>query len=217
MSTLEVISKGNDKEKRVDAKGLLAQVKSFQFLVSLVVFNRILTCTKGLSDHLQNPEIDLVKTGDLVLGTICTLEEFRSDEVWEHTFEYAEQVAKHLNIASSAPAQSTRSRQRSQNHRLEDYVIMERTGSREVYSSSESYKIHFYYSVLDTFIAQLKHRFTRENLMLMKAIQACSPQSQQFLEPEELKHIVELYELNKTDVMIEAVIAQNTLQNYGCD
>lgn len=32
---------------------------AFPFLVSLVTFDTILSCTKGLSDHLQSTEIDL--------------------------------------------------------------------------------------------------------------------------------------------------------------
>lgn len=63
-----------------------------------MVFYRVLTCTKGLSDHLQNPRLDLSKASDLVLGTISTLEGFRSDKAWDHTFDYARLVTTHLKL-----------------------------------------------------------------------------------------------------------------------
>lgn len=62
VSALEDIANGDDQAKRVEAMGLLLQVNTFKFLLSLMVFYRVLTCTKGLSDHLQNPRLDLGKT-----------------------------------------------------------------------------------------------------------------------------------------------------------
>lgn len=42
-------------------EGLLLQVKSFKFILLLVIFDRLLTCSKGLSDILQSTKIDLGK------------------------------------------------------------------------------------------------------------------------------------------------------------
>ena len=57
VSALGDIADGDDRPKGVEAMGLLLRVKSFKFLLSLIVFDRVLTCTKGLSDHLQNPRL----------------------------------------------------------------------------------------------------------------------------------------------------------------
>ena len=172
-------------------------------MLSLVVFDRVLTCTKGLSDHLQNPRLDLSKASDLVLGTISTLEEFRSDKAWDHTFDYAQQVATHLKIDIAPPTC-----RRKSTRRLEDYVL-ESTGSREALSTSEEYKVHFYNCILDTFLSVLKRRFTQQNLALMRGIQACSPHSDDFLEPEKLKPIVDYHDA----IISEAKLAKHTLLN----
>ena len=50
--------------------------------------------TKSLSDQLQSKEIDLAAASDLILSTIDTLKKFRSDEAWDHTFNYIADVAK---------------------------------------------------------------------------------------------------------------------------
>ena len=46
LSTIEEISEGSDRLKAVEAQGLLLQVKYFKFLISLIIFDQILTCTK---------------------------------------------------------------------------------------------------------------------------------------------------------------------------
>lgn len=39
--TLEDIEDGNDKNKSVEAKGLLLQIRSFSFLLNLVIFDSV--------------------------------------------------------------------------------------------------------------------------------------------------------------------------------
>lgn len=72
-----------DSSRAIEARGLLAQVKSFHFLLCLIMFDRVLTCSKHLSDVLQCPTLDLGKASDLVSSTIDYLEIFRSDEEWD--------------------------------------------------------------------------------------------------------------------------------------
>ena len=61
LATLQIIIEGDDRAKAVGAEEILPQVKSFKFLVTLVLFWRILSYTKGLSDHLQKTQTDLQK------------------------------------------------------------------------------------------------------------------------------------------------------------
>ena len=72
--------------KAVEAEWLLLQVKDFKFLISLIIFDRILTCTKSLSDSLQSMQIDLGKAPDLVMATEGTLQDFCTDDEWEKIF-----------------------------------------------------------------------------------------------------------------------------------
>lgn len=57
--------------------------------------------TKSLSDVLQEPQLDLARAADFVLGTISTLEGFRLQHAWSHTFQYTLQVASHLEIEAN--------------------------------------------------------------------------------------------------------------------
>ena len=86
LATLEEIANGDDRSRSTEATGIWTQVQSFKFLVSLITFWRVLSCTKSLSDQLQSREIDLAKAADLVLATTITLKEFRSDNQWNHIY-----------------------------------------------------------------------------------------------------------------------------------
>lgn len=44
LSTLEYVVNGNDGRKAAEAKGILLQVKSFNFVLCLVIFDRRLSC-----------------------------------------------------------------------------------------------------------------------------------------------------------------------------
>ena len=80
LATLEDVSEGVDRAKAIEATGLLLQIKSFKFFLSLIMFDRILTCTRSLSDYLQHAQVNLAKAADLVSATVSTLELFRTDE-----------------------------------------------------------------------------------------------------------------------------------------
>ena len=111
-----------DGSKAAEARGLLLQVKSFQFILCLVIFDRLLSCVKCLSDVLQGIQIDLAKAADLVLGTVETIETFCSDDEWEKVFRYCENVAKLHNI----PIATSQSRRPPK--RFDDGIVLETTG-----------------------------------------------------------------------------------------
>ena len=84
IATLEDVSSSNDRSRAVEAKGILYQVKCFKFILLLVIFSWILSFTKSLSDQLQSVTNDMARAADLVVGTIETLEEIRSNKSWDH-------------------------------------------------------------------------------------------------------------------------------------
>ena len=66
-------------------------------------------------------------------------------------------------------------------------------------------------SILDTFLVEIKERFTSKNMDIMKAIQACSPQSDDFLDVEMLKLLADNYNLDIPSLILEATLAKQTL------
>ena len=87
---------------------IVHQVKCFSFLISLVTFDRVLSCTKSLSDQLQSTGVDLATAGDLVNTTKSTLEEYRNDIMWEKVYNYAQSVADLHGIEVVSPIRQRR-------------------------------------------------------------------------------------------------------------
>ena len=169
MEALEVITDWENRERGVEAKEILLQLKSFKFLLLLVIFDKILSCTKSLSDQLQSRSIDMAKTADLVCATISILKELRTDCKWEQVFKYVQDVAMLYNI----PIEIARPQlSRQQPKKYISRIVMETTGSRETSTSSERLKVSVYFPILDAMLSELNRRFADKNLEYMKAIQA---------------------------------------------
>ena len=167
VSTLSAIVNGNNGVKSAEARGLLLQVSSFRFVLCLVVFDKILSCTKSLSDTLQSTQLDLARAADLVSATIDTLEEFRSDQEWQKVFEYCDSVSNTVTVCKAhSIAPDTNSRSRRVPKRLEDGILLEGVGVRD---ASSDHKISLFYPILDAFLSELR-RFTSKNVSIMKAL-----------------------------------------------
>ena len=143
LATLEEPSERVDRAKAVEATGLLLQIKSFKFLVSLIMFDRIMACTKSLSDYLQHAQVNLAKATDLVAAIVSMLELFRMDEEWHKLYCYAEKVAEVKNVEITKPRPS---RQRRLPQHLQNGILLAPTGTSETLSISQQYMINLYFS-----------------------------------------------------------------------
>ena len=98
LETLEILEDDSDQSKAVEARGLLLQIMQFSFVLSVVVFDKVLSCTRGLSDTLQSTNINLAKVADLATATIQILEGYRTTEYWVKVYSYATVVSNHHKI-----------------------------------------------------------------------------------------------------------------------
>ena len=67
LATLTEIADGDDPQKAIEDQGLLLQIQSFTFLIHPIILDRVLCCTKKLSDLLQHHQCNLAKAVDLFL------------------------------------------------------------------------------------------------------------------------------------------------------
>ena len=214
LATLQTVVDGEDRAKAVEARGILLQVRTFKFLLLLIIFWRLLSCTKSLSDLLQNVNIDMAKAADLVIATITTVQEFRSDSAWNHMFKYVEDVAALPDV--SVTHQRTQ-RPRQLPRRLESGIVLESVGSKEIVATSEQFRISLYFPIFDAMISELQCRFLDKNLEHMKAVQACSPNSPHFLQPQSLLPLTESHGLDMSLLSIECSLARKTLKTKDLD
>ena len=97
------MANGSDANKAIEARGLYQQIKSFSFVTALVVFDKILSITKGLSDKLQSENVDLACAASLVSACQVALQEFRSDETRDRLFKYVLDICKVHEIENQPP------------------------------------------------------------------------------------------------------------------
>lgn len=209
IATLEAIGNGTDKAKSVEAKGILFQIHSIKFVVSLVVFSRILSCTKRLSDQLQSKDIDISKAVELVSATIETLQEFRDKESrWDEIVKYTQDVVElhDIHTLSSHPR-----RRRVASRRHADAIILETTGVRDNDVTYEGLRRSIYIPIIDCMLSELNQRFAGHTLDIMQAIQSCNPKASSFLDPQKLLPIVNAYNLSKDMLAEECPLAKRTL------
>ena len=75
-------------------------------MISLIIFDKILSCTKCLSEQLQSVSIDLASAAELVLACKATSQQYRSDEMWDKVFKYTGEVAKLYDIETTCTSHS---------------------------------------------------------------------------------------------------------------
>ena len=96
LETLEKTADGDDRIKAIEATGILAGVKSYDYIVSLVVYKRYraLPQTSLMS-------LDYRKAAILVQASINTLEALRSDDEWDLLWQESVAFANHHGIEMS--------------------------------------------------------------------------------------------------------------------
>ena len=172
LAALQEIYVGSNQVKAVQANGLLLQIKNFKFLVLLIMFDRLLSNTKSLSDYLQSTQVNLAKACDLVSGTVSTLHMFGTDQEWDKVYSYAEKVAE-INSIETRPQVSRPQVSRHRHlprHLQNDFGTATTVGTRAVPTTSVELTINLYFPVLDAFLAELNRCFSNKNIELMHSV-----------------------------------------------
>ncbi len=84
-STFTAIIKTLDEigdQSHVEARGLLHQISSFPFLLSLVLFEKIFSMTSNLSNLLQSEQISFAAAARCIRATKTALSDIRSEQNW---------------------------------------------------------------------------------------------------------------------------------------
>lgn len=211
--TIEEVAESTDASKVIEARGLYNQVKSFSFLISLITFDKILICTKQLSEQLQSSTVDLSHASELVLATMSLLNEYRTNDYWERIYTYTSEIAKLHEIDSHTF--DIERRQRKRPAHLNDSILLKSVGNREPLSTFQDLKNHLYFPVLEKFIAEMK-RFDNKNLV-MKGVSSCSPSSSTFLSLHELEEFAEAYNVDNASLEVECSLVKRALSLFSCE
>ena len=192
LETLEDTADGTDRMKAIEATGILAGLKSYDFVVSLTVYKKVLGITSKLSDVLQKESLDYGSAASLIQATIETFESMKSDGQWDLLWQESVAFANHHGIEMSHPRSR---RQRHTPAAMESYVLTTETVGNNTLPelSSENCKVHVYFATIDVIVSEMKERFSNINISLLKSVGSLNPKSKHFLSPSCLSPILSHY------------------------
>ena len=102
------MSDGSNHERAIEAIGILSGVKSFDFVIALIVFKKVFGLSANLSNVLQSESLDLGSASLLIQSTIDTFNGLRSDQQWDLLWEEAVAFAKHHDIEVNTGTRNNR-------------------------------------------------------------------------------------------------------------
>uniref|UniRef100_A0A803SRA8 TTF-type domain-containing protein n=1 Tax=Anolis carolinensis TaxID=28377 RepID=A0A803SRA8_ANOCA len=135
------------------AAALLKQLQSFRFLCCLVTWHEILHKINRVSKLLPKVTNDLQSSMDLIKSVKSFLERMRSDQGLNSVIIDAKELAEKIDVAADFEKELP-ARPRNVNRQ-----ISYESKDEAVHSDKDSFKVNFFFVVLDTAISLLKERF----------------------------------------------------------
>ncbi|CAG2193974.1 unnamed protein product [Mytilus edulis] len=140
VSALNSLKDDNDDKAAQSMNAILR----FEFIISLVVAEHILSATVALANYLQKTDIDLIESLTEAKSVIQRLPDERGDDtVWESLFTRATDIAAEHDIEPSVPRVAGRQRHRA-NH--------------PIIEPSDYWRVSLYYVFLDHLVAEITKR-----------------------------------------------------------
>ena len=180
LATLEKISESDSIDRAVEACGLLVKVKLFQFLLSLLLFEKIFSVTAKLSDVLQAEQLNYAAAAACIRATKATIQDLRSETEWKKIWLEVVSIAGDCSIAVNS--MWPRRRQRLPDRFSDTVVTAVTTGSRCDPMVQDEYRTQVYYATLNVVVTEMNQRFSDLNLSLLGAIESLFPTSEKFLD-----------------------------------
>ena len=173
-----------NRETRSDAQSLLLAMSQFSFIVALVLSQKVLAYTKGLSVKLQGRYVDVVRAHQDIESVKTTLKGVRSrvDDFHGQVYEQVLVLRQSIDVVEVAPRQANR-----QQHR-------QNIPSDSV---SDYYKHNLTIPILDHLNNELDTRFGTScsqnlsefmQLLPFEVVKTASP-----LKPENFRGLLQLY------------------------
>jgi hypothetical protein len=203
IESLFIISKWNDTDTSSQASNLRTSILKGDFIICLLIVNKVFSYGLPLSKQLQRINIDLGEAMDLAEDTIKELKSIRSnaESEFHKIFENALTLANKLDINISIPRITGRQTKR---------VNIE-TNSPESY-----FRVTFFIPYLDTFIDQLNSRFVNQKMLLLdfKSLISTDENEAHFIRLAQ-KYMVDLNECEESVLLAEFKLWQRRLENIG--
>ena len=164
---------------------------------------------------LQSPDLDLAASVQLIQAQISILQEYRCNEKWDLLWTESEAIARSLNVNTENISRMDRRSQLPCRLQV-DSVVFTSVGARTSLSAIEPkiiFRTEYYYPIIDIVLEELNSRFSSLNQGIMCSIQALSPSSNNFLDLDTLQPLLQHYEIDEADMLIEVPQVKRIVSN----
>lgn len=198
LATLEDVSNQSNAHRATEAKSLIGLIGA-QFVLHICMLESIFSLTKKLSDHLQATDLDLASAIDLVFAVVDTLNDRRNAETWTKIWDCASDICEKVGISMQCPPV----RRRVQPRHLQEFVVNSQTSLRESLETSDDYRNHCFFPVIDRLISELNRRFSSESCLILKGTAAVNPKHKTFMDQEVILPMATHYGVLKENLAAE--------------
>lgn len=187
-------------EVRIEASGLHNAITepSFLFLARLLL--KVLGLMDPPNKMLQAENCDLLTAVQLIHNSTECLRRLRCDEefqnIWAETASDGPTPAKRLRQAPAA---------------LREYVVEETLGHQEEFNEQEGKQLFF--AIIDSVLGEMAARFSETNQKYTIALKALDPASEDFLNTQKLKPLLDLSHTEINDTQF--IIAREFVRSQG--
>jgi hypothetical protein len=187
LHALRHFQEDRDGETRMQAYGLYGLMHKKQFLFLLVAFNRVFQVVSQATIALQKPSLSCDMVWDILCVSKECLKEFRDNDSsgYNKTIELTEELVTKYKVPDLP--QSSRVTQLPKH--LHSYTVTQSCGGRGDSGEKDANGVfrRLWYSLLDSLLGELDARFGSEQKGIMICVDACRPDSVNFMNMEYLK------------------------------
>lgn len=156
MQALSKMKTWHSSDARKTANLLENSICKSEFIVSLLILEKVSSLMLPVTRGLQKVECDIVEAMSNVTGLLNGLKSIRSEEEFSRLFAEAKGVAEIIGEELIKPRTASRS------------VYRPTAGTSSDSTTEEYYRINYYYPTLDMVIADTEHRFGERQQQAVK-------------------------------------------------
>ena len=215
IKTLEDCGNHADSTRSSKAKGLLAQVKSFEFIVGLCILEKVFQRVNIASKALQDPGLDVCGAVSTIKNTRERLEALKEQAAWNAIYSDAVKLATDAVVPVTPPPNR---RHRSVPRWLEEhYFSIGPRAQAQVINPSQDYQNELLLPIVESMIKEIDQRFSDSSTDVFDGALSFSPLSSSFLCSEKLFSMGLHYDLcsetdGSSDLAEECLHAQKVIK-----
>lgn len=152
LSTFEKITEmETNREAASESETYSEKLRSFPFVLTLLVVNTVFEITTPLSKYLQTKNIDFIQAYDMVKVSLEKIKKIRNEKSYDKFIKKAEEFAEEHETEIDFPVKRISVKKRQ----------ADETGNDErPKNEKDRYRVECYYVLLDTIVSALEERFS---------------------------------------------------------